>query len=89
MDVKLQSKTMKSKHLFLSIAALVVAGGLWLGGRWTISRAFHKSSIGGDGKMREGGKPGQMLRPPNPNRKFEKLTPEERVQLARRGPIGG
>src|SRR5438270_14056752 len=34
-------------------------------------------------------KPGQMLRPPDPSRKFRELTPEQRVKLARQGPIGG
>jgi len=34
-------------------------------------------------------KPGQMLRPPDLTRRFRDLTPEERVKLARRGPIGG
>lgn len=33
--------------------------------------------------------PGPMLLPPNPNRRFEKLTPEQRVKLARQGPVGG
>ena len=35
-------------------------------------------------------KPSRTLRPPNPNRRFENLTPEQRVQLARqrRGPGG-
>jgi len=33
-------------------------------------------------------KPGQMLRPPDPTRKFWELTPEQRVQRARH-PIGG
>jgi len=35
-------------------------------------------------------KPGQMLRPPDPMRKFWELTPEQRVQQARQpGDIGG
>jgi hypothetical protein len=93
MNVKLESqsqKTMKAKHLFLAIAALLAAGGLWLS--WTAWRthAFHKSSMGLSVKMpHDGPKPGQMLRPPDPNRKFRELTPEERVKLARQGPIGG
>lgn len=29
--------------------------------------------------------PGRMLRPPDPNRKFENFTPEQRVQFARQG----
>jgi hypothetical protein len=80
---------MKTKHLLLGIGALLAAGGLWFGGRWTTSRAYHKSSMGGSVELPGDSKPGQMLRPPDLNRKFERLTPEERVQLARRGPIGG
>jgi len=40
-------------------------------------------------------KPGQILdsparlAPPDPTRKFWELTPEQRVQRARQGPIGG
>jgi hypothetical protein len=30
-------------------------------------------------------KPGQMLRPPVPNRRFTDFTPEQRVQFARKG----
>lgn len=30
-------------------------------------------------------KPGQMLRPPDPNRRFTDFTPEQRVQFARQG----
>src|SRR5437016_4641257 len=33
-------------------------------------------------------KPGQMLRPPDPTRKFWELTPEQRVERARH-PVGG
>jgi hypothetical protein len=29
--------------------------------------------------------PGQMLRPPNPSRRFTDFTPEQRVQFARQG----
>ena len=81
---------MKAKHLSLAIAALLAAGGLWLARSAWRAHAFHKSSMGVSAKMPRGGpKPGQMLRPPNPNRRFQDLTPEQRVQLARQGPIGG
>jgi hypothetical protein len=30
-------------------------------------------------------KPGQMLRPPEPNRRFSDFTPEQRVEFARKG----
>src|SRR4051812_40845398 len=95
---------MKAKHLFLAIAALLAAGGVWF-------LAFHKSGMGEmprgqalapssslDDVRRvsepEAGrehsrpsspKPGQMLRPPNPNRRFTDFTPEQRVQFARQG----
>ncbi len=72
------------------IAALLAVGGLWLGARWTTDGGAEKSSVGAGNEIRPGGpNPGQRLQPPNPNRKFEKLTPEERVRLARQGPIGG
>lgn len=55
-----------------------------VGGRWTTYLAFHKSSMGIGFRMPHGPpKPGQMPHPPNPNRRFENLTPEQRVRLAR------
>jgi hypothetical protein len=81
---------MKSKHLFLAIAALLAAGGLWLARTGRRAHEDTKSSMDVSVKTpREQPKPGQMLRPPDPNRRFRDLTPEERVKLARRGPIGG
>jgi hypothetical protein len=91
MDVTFESKTMKPKYISLIVAvALLAAGGLWLSARWTTDRALHKSDTG-SAQTPDGPQAGQppRLAPPNPNRKFEKLTPEERVKLARRGPIGG
>jgi hypothetical protein len=84
------AKEMKRKHLFLAIAALVAAGGLWLARTSWRTHALDKSSMDVSVKMPGGGpNPGQMHQPPNPIRKFEKLTPEQRVQHARKGPIGG
>jgi hypothetical protein len=81
---------MKRRRLLLAVAALLAAGGLWIGGRWMTEGASHESSRGTGNETPNGGpQSGQMHQPPNPNRKFEKLTPEERVKLARRGPIGG
>src|SRR5438552_5132284 len=106
---------MKAKHLFLAIAALLAAGGLWLARSAWRTHAFHKSSMGVSVKMQRDPnfdpnsaaslpgasqtgaalgpdnqpKPGRMLRPPDPTRKFWELTPEQRVQRARQGPIGG
>ena len=80
---------MKRKHLFLTMAALLAAGGLWLArSAWRahLQRAtldIPNATLAGRTK------PGQMLLPPNPNRRFQDLTPEQRVQLARQGPIGG
>lgn len=88
-------KTMKAKPLFLVTAALFAAGGAWLG--WTAWRA-HRQPVAletlpamdvGSGLPDGQPTPAHMLRPPNPNRRFEDLTPEQRVRLARKGPIGG
>jgi hypothetical protein len=90
-NVKLESKqkTMKAKQLSLAIAALLAAGGLWFARSAWRTHAFYQSSIGVSVKMPHGQpKPGQMLRPPDPTRKFWELTPEQRVQRARH-PIGG
>src|SRR6185369_11129778 len=105
---------MKAKHLSLAVAALVVAGGLWLaqtGWRTHGQQMFHKSSMGVGSKMprgpnfdpnrtaslpkasqtgpapdpNNGPKPGHMLQPPIPNRRFTDFTPEQRVQFARQG----
>ncbi len=77
---------MKAKHLFLAIAALLAAGGLWLAGSAWRTHTFHKSSMGVDSKTLHGPpKPGQMLRPPDPNRRFTDFTPEQRVEFARQG----
>jgi len=107
---------MKAKHLFLAMAALLAAGGLWLARSAWRAHASHKSSMGASAKTPRGPnfdpnsaaslpkasqtgpapgpnnlpKPGQMLGPPpDPNRRFQNLTPEQRVKLARQGPIGG
>jgi hypothetical protein len=99
-NVKPESKrkTMKTKYLFLAIAALLAAGGLWFArSAWpTRTHAFHKSSMDVGLETPHGlPKPGKMLnsparlRPPDPNRRFQDLTPEQRVLLARQGPIGG
>ena len=79
---------MKAKHLFLAIAAVLAAGGLWLAREaWRAPHlASQKSSMDVGFKTPHGPpKPGQMLRPPNPNRLFQDFTPEQRVQFARKG----
>jgi len=82
---------MKAKHLSLAIAALLAAGGLWLAWSAWRTHAFQKSSMGVGLKTPHGRpKPGQMLRPPDPTRKFWELTPEQRVQQARQpNGVGG
>jgi hypothetical protein len=86
-----KQKTMKAKRLSLAIAALLAAGGLWLarsvwrthGQRITLDTP--KATLAGVGLKNGRPKPGQMLRPPNPNRRFVDFTPEQRVQFARQG----
>jgi hypothetical protein len=83
---------MKRKHLFLAIAALLAAGGLWLARSAWRTHAFHKSSMGVGFKTPDGSPdPGQMLNPParlappDPSQRFIDFTPEQRVQQARKG----
>jgi len=84
--LKQKAKTMKAKHLFLALAALLAAGGLWLARSAWRTHAFHKSSMGVGFKTPHGPpKPGQMLRPPDPSRRFTDFTPEQRVEFARKG----
>ncbi|HEY5909018.1 MAG TPA: hypothetical protein VJA21_00285 [Verrucomicrobiae bacterium] len=45
---------MKAKHLFLAIAALLAAGGLWLARSAWRAHAFHQSSMGVSVKMPHG-----------------------------------
>jgi hypothetical protein len=86
---------MKAKHLFLAIAALLVAVGTWLG--WAAWRTDRQSVTSESSTNMDVGSglpdgrptPPHLLRPPNPNRRFEDLTPEQRVQRARKGPVGG
>ena len=86
---------MKAQPLFLAIAALLVAVGTWLG--WTAWRAHRQSVTSESSKNVDVGPgvpdgqptPPHLLSPPNPNRRFEDLTPEQRVRRARKGPVGG
>lgn len=81
---------MKRKHLFLAVAALLAVGGFWLAR--TAWRAPVADNPGVDAGMKTPDvrpAPGQLLRPPDPTRKFRDLSPEERVRRARQGPIGG
>ena len=105
---------MKAKHLYLAIAALLAAGGLWFAWSTCRTHPLHESTKGdsfetqqghelsmgvgvetqqsyesstGAGFKRPQGQPtpGQMLRPPEPNRRFADFTPEQRVEFARKG----
>ena len=84
---------MRRKHWFLVIAALLAAGGLWVGRKmW---RAEHSGTAepaipsvqAADSQI----KPGQTnsapprLEPPDPARRFRDFTPEQRVEFARKG----
>ncbi len=80
---------MKAKHLFLAMAVLLAAGGWWFGrtaGRTPVSHKSGRDVGSNTPDVRP--KPGPMLRPPDPIRKFWELTPEQRVQHARQ-PQGG
>lgn len=91
---------MNRNHLFLAMAALLAAGGLWFAGSAWRTHGIHKSSMGVDFKTPRGQKPtmgagyetphdppkpGRILRPPEPNRRFTDFTPEQRVRFARQG----
>jgi len=85
-EAGIKAKTMKAKHLSLGIAALLAAGGLWLARTTWRTHAPPKSSMGVGLETPHGQpKPGQMLRPPDPSRRFTDFTPEQRVQFAREG----
>lgn len=86
---------MKPKRPLLALAVLIAAGGVWLASRDRFRAQPTESSVVPSGAVSNSSKtPGpdgheQQLRPPDPDRKFRELTPEQRVKLARRGPIGG
>ena len=77
---------MKSKYLVATLAVLLALGGLWLG-----RTVWHHSTTGtGQNETHGQALPDQSLRPPDPNRRFRDLTPEQRVQRARQPQdIGG
>ena len=86
---------MKAKHLLLATAALLLLGGIWVvqetrrGSRQPASGSTREVMDNGSngGVDRRGqidpSQPNRPLLPPNPNRAFEELTPEQRVQRAR------
>lgn len=79
-------KPMKAKHLFVAIAVLLAAGGLWLARSTWRNQASSKENLEVGSKTSSGPpKPGEMLRPPDPTRRFRDFTPEQRVEFARKG----
>lgn len=90
-------KPMKRKRLFLAIAVLLAAAGLWLArSAWRRGHsAFHTSNTNAEfripsdrlqsGQMLNSTNPGRTLAPPNPSRRFREFTPEQRVEFARKG----
>lgn len=86
---------MKTKRLLLALTVLIAAGGVWFVGRDRFRAPPTESSGSPSGASSDSAKtsgpngPGPQLRPPDPDRKFRELTPEQRVKLARRGPVGG
>ena len=86
---------MKAKRFFLATAALIVVGGWWLApAAWRARHHPVTSETSSDldvGLEAPNGQPtrGHTLRPPDPNRRFRDLTPEQRVKLARNPEVGG
>jgi len=79
-------KTTKAKRLFLAIAALLAVGALWFTRSAWRTHTFHKWSMDVGIEAPNGvPRPGQMLRSPDPLRRFTDFTPEQRVEFARKG----
>jgi hypothetical protein len=85
---------MKRKHLFLALAAVLVAAGLWFArsGSRSEESAFQTSgkdvgfnSPSDDRNSGQMTNPAARLAPPDPTRKFREFTPEQRVEFARKG----
>lgn len=81
---------MRRKPLSLALAALLLAGGgWWAQGVWRAHRksvaTVIRSNLGiGPKATTDGSQPTRTLRPPDPDRRFRDLTPEQRVELARK-----
>ncbi len=81
---------MNVKPVSLTLAALlVVAGAWWAQDVWQAHRTSVTSGIRsrlgiGPENPADGVQPARTLRPPDPDRRFRDLTPEQRVELARR-----
>jgi hypothetical protein len=87
--------TVKRKHLFLAMVAVLAAGGIWLARvprpaqpvEFANRRATSQTSNMDVGVKTppDEPKPGQIRRPPDPTRRFTDFTPEQRVEFARKG----
>ena len=92
----MNTNSLNSKLRIAATLALIVAGGLWLSRRhWTAPIPSVSSPMDSGVPRLHGGErravePDPVPRPPDPDRKFRDLTPEERVGLAQnpRG-VGG
>lgn len=81
-----KARTTKAIRVSLAIGALLAAGALWFTRSAWRTHAFHKPSMDVGIQAPNGAaKPGQMLRPPDPLRRFTDFTPEQRVEFARKG----
>ena len=80
---------MKAKRLLLAVAALASASTLWLTQtRREPAPAETKADTRIGTELHDGQPtPAHLLQAPDPNRRFRELTPEQRVQFARK-PFG-
>jgi hypothetical protein len=90
-----KAKTMKRKHLFLALAALLAAGGFWLArSSWRSDHSASQKSPADATAFQSPSdhpnssqmtNPARRHAPPDPTRKFREFTPEQRVEFAREG----
>jgi hypothetical protein len=85
---------MKRKYLFLGLAALLAAGGLWFGRKtWRSdqlpisesSTAVESETLGHSLETGQTNGAPARLAPPDQARRFMEFTPEQRVEFARKG----
>lgn len=81
---------MNRRRLGLALAVLLIAGGVgWVQGvgrglRGSIRSVLPSSPGIGSKTPDHSARPGPAPRPPDPDRRFRDLTPEQRVELARK-----
>ena len=86
---------MKRKHLFLALAALLAAAGLWLARSGSSPNHSATQTSAADPASSQSPSanpnPNQITNPaprhapPDQTRKFREFTPEQRVEFARKG----